>query len=184
MVIGDILAGSPASKSKLKAGDVVVAVDNLPVKSSQELQRAITVKTPGQVVTLSVVRGKEHLTIPIKTEPMQLHETLAAASPQSNNPAEPAAYGLKVETLTRELARKYGVESGFGVVVSAVEESSLADDSGIKKGDVITEVNRKPVSSLRQFRDALKSTNPRSGIALNLISEGASRFVILRDDGR
>jgi serine protease Do len=183
VVIGAILSGGPASKSKLKAGDVVVAVDSKPVKSVRDLQNAITVKSPGQVVTLSVVRGKEHLAIKVKTEAMHAQESLAAASPHSESAAvESAAYGLTVEALTRELARKYGVEPDSGVVVSDVEDNSPADDSGIKKGDVITEVNHKPVSTLRQFRDALKSTNPRSGITLNLISEGASVFVVLKND--
>jgi serine protease Do len=184
VVIATIFSDSPAAKSKLKAGDVVVAVDSKAVKSPKDLKGEIAAKIPGQVVTLSVVRGKEHLAVKVKTEALHSEEMLAAASPHSENGLESAAYGLKVEALTRDLARQYGVEPGSGVIVSAVEENSPADDSRIKKGDVITEVNRKPVSSLRQFRDALKSTNPRSGIALNLISEGATRFVILKDDGR
>jgi S1-C subfamily serine protease len=184
VVIQAIFSDGPAAKSKLKAGDVVVAVDSKSVKSPKDLKSEIAAKPPGQVVILSVVRGKEHLAIKVKTEALHGEEALAAASPHSESVLESAAYGFKVEALTRELAREYGVEPGSGVIVSAVEENSPADDSRIKKGDVITEVNRKPISSLRQFRDALKSTNPRSGIALNLISEGATRFVVLKNDGR
>ena len=97
--------------------------------------------------------------------------------------AKPAPLGLTVEALNKELARQYGVEMVSGVIVTAVEQDSPAAEQGIQPGDVITEINRERISTPRQFRDALKAADAKSGLMLNLISNGASRFVVLKESG-
>jgi serine protease Do len=186
VVIEGIRFGSPAARSKLKAGDVVVGVDGKPVESEHALKNEIASKNSGQSVTLNVVRGKEHLAVKVEPEPLHADDTYAAGVP-ATHPADntiesSSGFGLKVAALTKRMAHEFGVAPGVGVVVSAVEGNSIADDYGIKKGDVITEVNRNPVRTLQEFRDALKSATPRSGVALSLISDTATRFIILRDD--
>ena len=69
------------------------------------------------------------------------------------------------------------------MIVTAVEPGSPADQKRIKPGDIITEVNQTSVSNPRQFRDALKDADARKGVIINLISEGASKFEVLKDGG-
>jgi serine protease Do len=82
------------------------------------------------------------------------------------------------------LASQYGIEEVSGVIVTAVQQDSAADESGLKPGDVITEINRKRISNPNQFREAIKSSHAKGGIMINLISNGASRFVVLKDKGK
>jgi serine protease Do len=87
-----------------------------------------------------------------------------------------------VRPLTKELADEYGIETTSGVLVTAVESGSVAEEKKIKPGDVITEVNRAPVSNMKQFRDALKASDPKRGAVINFISKGTSRFTVLKED--
>ena len=178
VVVDAILPGGPASKSDLRPGDVITAVDGKTVQTTRQLRDEVAEKKPGSATLLVVVRGKEHLTVQATPGVARTGDELAAKAS-----GEPANLGLTVKGLTKELAEQYGVELVSGVIVTAVDQDSLADARGIKTGDVITEINRQRVSTLRQFREAVKSADPKRGLMVNLVSEGASRFVVLKDSG-
>ena len=91
--------------------------------------------------------------------------------------------GVAVKTLTREVAKQYGVEMASGVIVTEVEADSAAARGGIKAGDVITEINHQGVTSPKQFRDAIKNADRKKGVIINLTSGGTSRFEVLKDSG-
>lgn len=179
VVVETILPDGPASKSELRPGDVIVAVDGKTVQTSRQLRDEIAEKKPGNETVLAVVRGKDHLTI----------QAMPAATPAAKElivktSSEPANLGLTVKALTRELAEQYGIDVVPGVIVTTVDQDSLADIRGIKPGDVITEINRQHISTPRQFHDAVKSADPKHGLMVNLVSDGASRFVVLKDSGK
>jgi len=183
VVVHGIEPESPAAASTLKLGDVIISVDGKPVATARQLQDEISVKPAGRLVTLAVVREKARIAVPVKVEAMPGTETVAKNSRGSQNDSSPEsnAFGLTVQALSKDLARQYGIDQNSGIIVTGVEESSPADDSGIQEGDVITEVNHKSVASVRQFRDALKSGDPKLGELINLVSKGARRLVVLHD---
>ncbi len=189
VVIRTIPPDGPAAKSELKAGDIITAVDGKPVKTSRELKDEISYKKVGQSVTLDVARvdagGKiKNLKIKVKTDAFPGEETADAGKTNKSSPssAEPTGFGLTVRPLTPALADEYGIETKTGVLVTAVAPDSPAADQGIKPGDVVTEINRVPVATLKQFRDAMKSTDPKKGVSINFITKGTSRFEILKED--
>jgi serine protease Do len=183
VVVEGILPGGPASKSDLRPGDVITAVDGKTVQTARQLRDEVADKKPGRLSVVSVVRGKEHLTVKVTPGAMPAMEELAAKPRGARSTIEPASLGLTVQGLTKDLAEQYGVEVSAGVLVTAVEQNSPADLRGIRAGDVITEVNRQRVSTLRQFHDAVKSADPKRGMMVNLVGEGGSRFVVLKDSG-
>ena len=85
--------------------------------------------------------------------------------------------------MSQDLADQYGVKPGAGVIVTLVERDSPADEKGIEPGDVITEINRQPVTNRRQFRQAIRSADAKKGITINLVNNGSSRLVILKENG-
>ncbi len=180
VVVAAIISGGPAFRSDLRPGDVITAVDGKNVKTMQQLRDEVAGKKPGRATRLDVVRGKEHLAISVTPQVMPAQEELAAKTRRSQSQAQPAALGLSVQGLTKDLAKHYGVDFTAGVIVTAVEPDSPADERGLKAGDVVTEVNRRPVSTPRQFGDAVKAADLRRGVMLNLISQGESRFVVLK----
>ena len=184
VVVVGMTANGPASKSQLRASDVIVSVEGKTVRTARELKDSIILQPPGHVLMLGVVRGKEHLSIKVRTEALPVDASLAEARRQADAQSVSPAFGLSVQPATRELAEQYGVEPNPGVIVTAVERDSLADEKGIQPGDIITQINRQPVTNLKQFHQALKAADPKKGLMMNLISNGSNRMVILQDDGR
>ncbi len=184
VVVTGIEADSPAAASNLKLGDVIVAVDGKGVATDRQLKDDVSGQPAGKVVNVEVMRDSAHVSVPIKLAAMPGTEAIVSndqSSEPSNATPESNAFGLTVQAITRQLARQYGLERATGLVVTSVEEGSPADDTGIQEGDVITEVNRHSVTTMRQFREAMKAGDPKSGEWLNLLSKGARRMVVLRD---
>ena len=175
--ISGVQTTGPAAKV-LKPRDVVVAVDGKKVKTSRELQEQIYYKTPGDTVTLDVVRDGKTTKLKVKTE--AIPEQQADTRVSSRRPAPDAgntSFGIRVEPVTADLAKKLEVEKGEGVAVTSVDPSSAAAQRGIRAGDIITEVNRKPVNSPKDFREAMKGVDLKKGVFVNLIREGSTQFL-------
>jgi serine protease Do len=180
VVVEGIMPDGPASKSDLRPGDVITAVDGKAIQTVRQLRDEIADKKPGRMAVLAVVRGKEHLTVKVTPGVMPAAEELAAKPRVPRGAIEPASLGLTVQGLTKALAEQYGVEVIAGVLVTGVEQDSPADLRGIRAGDVITEINRQRVATLRQFHDALKLADPKRGMMVNLVGQNGSRFVVLK----
>ena len=101
-------------------------------------------------------------------------QTAEAAS----GPAEGARLGLSVRPVTPEDARQLGVESGKGLLVAEVDPAGPAAAAGIRPGDVIEEVNRKPVTDAAGLRAAAKSSGDRPALVL-VNRKGASLFLAM-----
>ncbi len=187
VVVRGISPDGPAAKSELKAGDIILGVDGKSVKTARELKEEIAYKKVGQTVTLDVARldaakKTKNLKIKVKTDAFPGEEKDAAGQNEKSTGTEPASFGLTVRPMTKQLADEYGIEVTSGVLVTAVEQGSPAAEKEIKPGDVITEVNRTPVANLKQFRDALKGADAKSGVIVNYLSKGTSRITVLKED--
>ncbi|MBC8003495.1 MAG: trypsin-like peptidase domain-containing protein [Opitutaceae bacterium] len=182
VVIGAILPNTPAAKSELKPADIVTAVDGITVRSSRDLQEEVFTKKPGQMVTLDVVRNGKQVKVKVKTEAQPDEDTLVANRRGAAQP-EATSFGMTVKALTKNLAAEYDVELKSGVLVTGVERDSVAGRRGLQMGDIITEVNRNPVSSPREFQDALKAGDVKKGIIVNFSRGGSSQFMVLKDSG-
>lgn len=187
VVVKKILPDGPAAKSELRPADVITAVEGTPVGNAQELRHAVRTRQIGQPVTLDVVRTDHTgqnatLQIKVRTEEWP-EEPRELARPAGRPEATPVSHlGLTVQTLTEALAEKFGVEMTQGVVVTAVEPDSAAARERVRTGDIITEVNRRPVRNPKEFREALKSGTSK-GVLVHLISDRAPEYRILKGGG-
>jgi serine protease Do len=183
VVIREIIPGGPASKSELRPGDIVVAVDGNPVKTSRQLKDEVAYKESGQSIALDVVRDAKPVRLTVKSEALPA-PTTPKTDDVGKHESEQRDLGLTVKNLTRELANEFKIEQKTGVVVTDVELDSPADAGQIQPGDVVTAVDRKPVANLPEFRKAMKQADPKKGIILHLLAkDGASRFTILKENG-
>jgi serine protease Do len=183
VLVTAIPADGPAAKSDLKAGDVITAVEGKPVATAQQLKNEIRGRKIGVAVTLDVHRFGRNLKVKVKPEawPDEITPVLTRRSPATDDDSR--SFGLTVQTVTRELAEQYGIEKTAGVMVTEVEKGSAAEEKGIRPGDVITEVDGKPVSTPKQFLQAVKAGDPRKGVVILYTTRGTSRVEILKDDG-
>jgi serine protease Do len=184
VVVRGIRQDGPAAKSDLKPRDVVTMVDGKAVATAQQLKNEIRTKPIGKPVDLDVVRNGKHLIVKVKPEEWPEEAQTAVSKQPAAADAESPELGLTVKPLTKELAKEYGVTLIDGLLVAAVEPGSLAHRKGIQRGDVITEINEKSVSTVKDYRGALKSADLKKGVIINLVTqEGVSKFVVLKDAG-
>jgi serine protease Do len=185
VLVKEIHTNTPAAKSELKPSDVITAVDGKMVSTPQQLKNEIRGKKIGDTVVLDVHRSGKNIKVKVKPDAWPDEPTLVAGrrTPSTGEPETSSKFGLKVEAITTEMAEQYGISKSDGVVITEVERGSLAERKGLRPGDVITEVNHKPIASPKQFRDALKSVDPKKGVILNFTSRGTSKFEILKETG-
>jgi serine protease Do len=169
---------SPAEKGGLKAGDVVTAVNGEPVADSAALRLRISRTAPGTPVKLTVERegGQRELTVTLA----RLPERGGPASGDEDSPLGEGTgstlRGLSVDELTPDVVSELQLPRGTtGVVVTRVDRGSSAAEAGLRRGDVITQVGRQPVSSVREFEAAVGRS---TGTVLLLVNRGGgSTFV-------
>src|SRR5262249_12400768 len=142
-LVADVTPGGPVAKAGLERGDVIVAWGDHAVKESRELPRMVAGTTPGTTVPVTIVRNGRRQTLDVTVAKMPAAARREGrAAPREEGTA---AWGLAVEPLPGDEARRLGIKAG--VVVTEVAEDSPADDAGIEPGDVIVKANRHPVGS-------------------------------------
>ena len=166
-LVSDVVPDSPAAKAGLRSGDIVLEYNGKKIQNSGELARAVGLGRPGQDARVTIWRdGAE------KVLDVRLVQTPGEA-------AAPSRLGLEVRPVTPEIARELGVDSAEGVVVSRVEDGSAAGDAGIRRGDVIRELDRKPVKSMADFERAAAGIKPGQPVTVRLQRGKASLYVAL-----
>ncbi len=154
--------GSPAAKAGLQAGDVITDVNGQPVRTASDLVNPIAETPIGQSVHLRFFRDKQakETTAAVADRSKLFPDASASAEEQPDQSEEPAQFGLRVEELTPDLARKLGMDKVAGVVVTEVEPASFAEDILFERGDVITEINHTPISALEGYRTEMAKLKP------------------------
>jgi serine protease Do len=180
VVVKQIEAAGPARKSELRAGDLITGVDGHPVATVGDLKTEVRSKRVGDLVTLDVVREGKLSKVRLKAEAMPDKDHPATPPPAHAIADEESNLGIAVKPLSAEQADHAGIPRDHGVLVSEVTPGSVAELYGMKPGSVITEMNRRPVNSPRQFRDILHGADLRKGLQLTYTVDGVSRFEFIR----
>jgi len=174
MVI-DVVPGDPADKGGVLPKDIITSVNGKKITTSRDLTNLAAGLAVGDTADVSILRGGESKTLQIKIGRRPI--TLAAAS-QNQREQKKSEYGFEVTELTPEIARRFNVNETAGVIVVGVAPNSKADAAGVKKGDVIIEVNRQNVESVREFKDLLDRYKDGDGISLLVQRMNAGLMVI------
>jgi len=186
VVVRTIEADAPAYKSDLRPFDVITKVDDTAVTTDTELQHQILRKKIGQNVKLTVWRKGQTMTVPITTGelPNEISRASNQPAPQTAPPEEESGkFGIQVQELTKEMANRMKLGVDKGVIVTDVTDNSLAAQQGIEREDVITEVDGKPVTDAKSFREALNKADPKRGVLLYLDRKGSKTFAVLKAAG-
>ena len=164
-LVGDVSADSPASKAGLMNGDIILELNGKPVADANDLRMNISMMTPGTTVNLKVLRdgADRNMTVTLGELPT---DEASAANGSEGTPSQLS--GISVQNLNANLAQQLGVPAGTqGVVVTKVDPSSAAADAGLQRGDVIQEVNRKPVHNTADFASAMRNSKDQALLLVN-----------------
>jgi serine protease Do len=165
-LVADVVKEGPAEAAGLKQGDVIVEYDGKPVNDSAELPLLVARTPVGKTVPVKVIRDKETHDFSIKIAELKEEETAEAATGTTED------LGLTVQTLSGDLAENLGLDRNLkGVVVTQVEPGGPAAEAGLRRGDVILEVNRQGVKDVEAYRKALKAAGKGKSV-LFLVRRG------------
>ncbi|MFH1778619.1 MAG: Do family serine endopeptidase [Candidatus Omnitrophota bacterium] len=151
VLVAKVLTDSPAEKGKMKNGDIIKTFDGQKVENVRELLKLVGRAKIGKKVKVGILRDKKEmaLEIEIAQRPEEIEKFAEVALG--------AWRGIEVQELNEEVAKKYQITEKEGIVIVNVEPASPADLAGLRRGDVITEINRRPVKNLNDYNNAIKS---------------------------
>jgi serine protease Do len=173
VVIVDVTEGSPAERAGLRPGDRVVAVGGRPVQRYQQLHRRVALQGPGTTLKIDVVRGGRGLAFSatLGARPAKLPERPLSAGERLT------ALGLGLKPLDPNAAASLGTE--LGLRVERLVERGPAHLEGLALGDVVVEVNREPVTSLRELDAVLAAAEPGEPVLFRVRRGQSLRYIAL-----
>jgi len=180
------LVDGPAKSAGIQVGDVIVEFNGKPVKDSSELVAMVTATTPGTTVPVKILRSRKPMTLNVKVEELDLASEQAQAAQQPRPGAQPdepkdTGFGMSIEGLTPNLARRLGVQAGAGgAVVSDIDQGGAAEAAGVRPGDVITKINDLPVTTLDQVSKALDAVPSNRTARIVVLRGGRESLVLVR----
>jgi serine protease Do len=180
-LVGDVVPNGPAAKGGLKSGDVVTEFNGHPVLDSRRLQLQVAETKPGSKVTVQVLRNGEQKTLDVTVKQLPGTGELADAN-SANSDDTGTLNGVEVADLDQQAHQQFNVPNDVkGAVVTQVQPGSAAAEAGLKSGDVIQEINRKPVKSAEDaVKLTEKSDNKRT--LVRVWEKGGSHYVVVDEN--
>jgi serine protease Do len=174
-LVSDVKEDGPADQGGLKQGDVITSYQGSPVEDAVALQRMVTSTSVGSKVPVKIMRdGREkELTITIGEQ----HDATKTAKAESGE-KDYAFAGVAVQDLDKDTAKELGMKGkAQGVVVTSVEPDSGADKAGLMPGDVIREINRQPVKSVKEFEKVSSAVKKGDNVLILINRRGNALFL-------
>jgi serine protease Do len=168
-LVSKVEPDGPADSAGIKRGDVIVEFNGQPIEEMAELPRVVAETKVGDKVKVTILRDGDRETIDVEVG--RFPDDPQVAHAETDEPGEVTAeeFGLRVQDLTQELAEQLGVDETQGAVVTRVARGSPAAEAGLRRGDVILEVDRRPITNVADLEERLAAIDKG---ALLLIRRG------------
>lgn len=174
VLVSDVVAGGPAADAGLEVGDIITAVDGTPVNTTAQLRNTIAGMSPGTAVELTLLREGQRRTVTVKLGRLPDEATAAAGGSTLDQ-----LLGFSARTLTGELARRYEIgQDVTGVIITEIDQTSAAYRAGLREGDVISSVDKKPVKNQEEFAAQVRDLKKGETILLRIWRQGGTMFVV------
>jgi serine protease Do len=175
VLVAEVVAGSPAEKSGLQAGDVILEMDGRRVEGNSGFRNRVALTEPGTTLNLKMFREGKHLTLTVTIGVLPGDEEIHRQAVEVSQ-----KIGLAVRELTPEMASRFGHELAQGVIVAEVDPGSAAAQGEIQSGHLILSVDRTPVTSVEEFGKALGKAAERGRVLLRVKSRHYTWYALLR----
>ncbi len=178
-LVSSVVPGDPAEKAGIKPGDIIIEFDGKPIGELNDLPRTVAATPPGKKVKVKVIRDGKEKVLFVKIG--KKREDKEARVEEADELASGKKLGIIVQDITPEFAERFNLKETSGVLVHTVRRGSPAANAGIRRGDIIKEVNRRPVSDVREFKRRLKEVLKKKDVVLFLIRRGSSVLYVAID---
>jgi len=171
-----VIPDLPAAAAGIEQGDVILAVDGVPVENVLKLRNKIGQTAPGTEVQLRILRERKEKKIKVVLDKLSAD----AFAPEEENKAVEVGLGMELRELTPQIARRLGYEMGSGVLIADVKRRSVAGKRGLRSGDLIVEVDQQPMRSVQDYEEALEDKEGGDSVLFLIRRGNSTNFVALR----
>jgi serine protease Do len=175
-LVAGVIKGEPADKAGIRQGDVITRFDGKAIDSERELVAIVGATAVNKEVAVKVLRGGKEIELKLTVA----RKADQGGGEEGQEPAGADKLGLTVQDLTSDLAKQLGIEDVEGALVADVESGGPADEGGVRRGDVIVEVNRRKTPDADSFRKEVGKTAPGQVILLLVNRGGSTIFLTVR----
>jgi serine protease Do len=175
-LVSDVMENSPASKANIARGDIITSFDGKKIKEMDQLPKIVATVEIGKKVKLGIVRDGKPLELEVVIEETKEEGRESQAATEVEK-----YFGLVVQNITAEIARHLNLKDRRGVIVTDVQPGSLAEEGDIRAGDIIKEINKKPVKNVDDFRQTVKEARPKDGIVMLVKRENVTFYAVIRE---
>lgn len=169
-LVANVSKDGPAERAGIKVGDVIIEFDGKEIKDSNDLPIVVARTPVDKKAKLKVLRDKKEVGLTVAIGELKDEEVVASTK-------EKGELGLTVQRVTPQIAESLGLDRAEGVVITAVEQGSPGDEAGLRRGDVILEMDRKPIRALADYRKAVGEIKKGKGI-LFLVRRGENTLFL------
>jgi len=175
VLVTHVFKGDPADKGGIKVKDIIIKVDGKLVPTARELSGTIAGIAVGKKIAILLIRDGKEKTVYIKVAKRKDDESLVSKETESSN-----GLGLMASELTPEIAKQLGFDQNeMGVMITGVKPGSKGELAGVRQGDLIKEINRKPVSTLNDYQKKMQKIKKGETIHL-LIKRSRIGFIVIK----
>ena len=169
VVVNEIHLDSPAERAGLQVGDVIVSIDGARIANEEDFQARLFAAGSDDPVRIEIWRGNRKKSV---RATLESSETIAGFISTRNE-----LLGWELQELSRELAREFGYRPGTALIITDITSGKAAARSGLRRGDVLLEVNRQRVGTFKELREKLEGVDVGESTVL-LIQRGRRTFYI------
>ena len=175
-LVANVAQGSPADEAGIKVGDVIIEYNGKPIEESSQLPILVARTDVGKSVPATVMRDKKRIPVNIKVGELKEQEVVASGPKEGK-------LGVTVQNVTPQIAESLGLSRADGVVITSVQPQGAAAEAGLRRGDVILELNRERIANASEFRKIVSQTKPGESMLFLIRRGGNNLFLALRSPG-
>ncbi|MFA5644819.1 MAG: DegQ family serine endoprotease [Candidatus Ratteibacteria bacterium] len=178
-LVREVIPNTPAEKAGIREGDIILTLNNSPVKNETSLTLMVADTKVGETVTLTIWRNKKKSTLSLKLIERPADEELASTQGEKRK----GWRGISVSNITPEIRERLGITGTVkGAFIAAIEEGSLAEEANLKPGMIILKLNDTLISNAKEFSDATLTIEEKASVRLwvQIAPSGLKDWFILK----
>jgi serine protease Do len=170
-IVSDVFKGDPADLAGIKVGDIVTEINGKSIKDTHDLLLTIAGLHVGEKVSIKVIRDGKEMIFPVTVSERKDKPEIATGK------GTKGYFGITAQEITPEIAQQLGIGHESGVIISHVENGSPADDVGLQPQDIIVQINKVKITSMKQFVKEIGKAAEKNNVTL-LVKRGKSSFFV------